>query len=204
MMAALALCAAAAGVWVSRQLAHSAPQLASGTWLEPRRQVGPFSLTDDTDRPFTQAQLAGAPTLVFFGFTHCPDVCPTTLYKLSQLQRAAVLPRLRVVFVTVDPQRDTPAALKQYLAAFAASPQTASHSGLVGLTGSEHAIETVAARFGVAYQRVALPGGDYTIDHSAVLFLLDETGHMSAVFTPPFDPGVLGADLKRAAPYLRG
>jgi len=203
-MVALAVCAGTAGVWVSRQLAHSAPQLASGTWLEPRREIGPFSLTDDTGRPFTQAQLAGPPTLVFFGFTHCPDVCPTTLYKLSQLQRAAVLPKLRVLFVTVDPLRDTPAALKQYLAAFAASPEAVSHPGMVGLTGSERAIAGVAARFGVAYQRVALPGGDYTMDHSAVLFLLDETGHVSAVFTPPFDPRVLGADLKRVAPYLHG
>ncbi len=184
-----------AGLRLAYVLEHRTPQLAGGTWLDPPRGTGTFTLVDDTGRTYTQAQLQGTPTLVFFGFTHCPDVCPTTLYKLAQLERAGVVPHLKVVFVSVDPARDTPAALKQYVSAFGAP-------ALIGVTGPERAIATVAAHFGVAYERVPLPGGDYTIDHSAVVFLLDRAARVVAVFTAPFDTKVLRADLARVAPRL--
>jgi protein SCO1 len=194
----MALCAGAAGLWLGHRVEHRVPQLSAGTWLDAPRDIGSLSLTDDAGAPFTQARLRGAPTLVFFGFTHCPDVCPTTLYTLSQLLRAAPVAQLRVAFITVDPERDTPAALKRYLAAFGTGPQ------LIGLTGAAPAIAQAAEHFEVTYNRVALPGGDYTMDHSAVLFLLDAAGHMVAVFTPPFDTAALRQDLQRAAPYLKG
>jgi protein SCO1/2 len=203
-MVSLALCAAGGGMWLSHRLTHRSPQLASGTWLEPRREVGSFTLTDQNGHAFTRSELAGAPTLVFFGFTHCPDVCPTTLYKLAQLQKSQVLPQLRVVFVSVDPERDQPAALKQYLSAFATTSPAGVPQPLIGLTGSSRAIAGIAAHLGVAYERVPLPGGDYTMDHSAVLFLLDDAGRLCAVFTLPFDVSALAADLRRAAPHLHG
>jgi protein SCO1/2 len=131
---------------------------------------------------------------VFFGFTHCPDVCPTTLAKLAQVRRRAAIAGLQVLLISVDPQRDTPAVLGTYVHAF--DPQ------FQGLTGDPQTIARLAANFGVALNRVELPGGDYTMDHSAVVFVLDDSAHIVAIFTPPFDVTALSADLARAAPYL--
>jgi len=194
LLAAAAVAAALAGFWLAQQLDRGSPQLASGTWLPQPKAIADFRLTDASGRPFTRHELAGAPTLVFFGFTHCPDVCPTTLLQLAQLRKRNPLPRLRVLFISVDPQRDTPAVLGTYLHAF--DPQ------FQGLTGDGPGIARVAANFGVAVNRVELPGGDYTMDHSAVLFLVDDAARLDAVFTPPFAVAALAADLGRAAPYL--
>ncbi len=166
----------------------------SGTWLPRPRATGDFALIDENREPFTQASLAGEPALLFFGFTHCPDVCPTTLAMLARASRTAGVPPLRVIFVTVDPARDTPPALARYVRAF--DPH------FIALTGSPETIHSLARRLGVAYERVALPGGDYTIDHTAVAFLLDGSGRIVAIFTAPFDAGRLAQDLRRAAPYL--
>src|SRR5665213_4131965 len=107
--------ATATGFWLAHRLDHSAPQLTSGTWLPQPRNLGEFSLIDQNNAQFTAAQLRGAPTLVYFGFTHCPDVCPVTLLQLAQVLKTAMVPGLRVVFITVDPARDTPAQLAQYV-----------------------------------------------------------------------------------------
>lgn len=194
LVAVAALGAALGGFWLATQLDRGAPHLASGTWLPRPRAVADFSLIDERGRTFTRADLTGAPTLVFFGFTHCPDVCPTTLVKLAQVKKSAPLAALRVVFVSVDPQRDTPPLLAQYVHAFDPSFR--------GLTGDARALARVAGDFGVAFSRVELPGGDYTMDHSAVVFLLDTDAHIVALFTPPFDSAALRADLQRAAPAL--
>jgi protein SCO1 len=194
LLAAAALCAGLAGFWIARELDRGAPQLASGTWLPQAKPVVEFQLTDTSGRAFTRADLAGAPALVFFGFTHCPDVCPTTLLKLAQVRRRAAIMGLRVLFISVDPQRDTPPVLGLYVHAF--DPQ------FQGLTGDAPTIARLAANFGVAVNRVELPGGDYTMDHSAVVFVLDEAAHIVAIFTPPFDVASLSADLARAAPLL--
>jgi protein SCO1 len=196
LIAAAALLAALAGFWMARELDRGAPQLASGTWLPQSRRVADFTLSDIYGRPFTKADLAGAPTLVFFGFTHCPDVCPTTLLKLARVKKAAGMPGLRVLFVSIDPQRDTPQAVALYVHAF--DPE------FNGATGDPAAIATVAQQFGVAVSRVDLPGGDYTMDHSAVVFLLDDAARIAAIFTPPFEVAAMAADLRTAAPYLTG
>lgn len=189
-----ALLAGLAGFWLARQLDSGMPQLASGTWLPQSRVVNEFQLTDAHGRSFTRHDLQGAPTLVFFGFTHCPDVCPTTLLKLAQVRRRAAVAGLRVLFVSVDPQRDTPPVLSAYLQAF--DPH------FEGVTGDAHTLAGLAANFGVAVNRVELPGGDYTMDHSAVVFLLDDSARIVAVFTPPFEVAAVSADVKRAAPWL--
>lgn len=170
------------------------PRLASGTWLAEPRSPGDFTLTDQRGAPFTQASLAGEPSIVTFGFTHCPDVCPDTLAALARASRAAGVPPVRVIFVTVDPQRDTPPVLGHYVRAF--------DPGFIALTGAPAAIRALAGRLGVAYERIALPGGDYTIDHTAAAFLLDARGHVDAIFTAPFDAARLSSDLRRAAPFL--
>ena len=191
---AAAVFAGAGGFWLAHQLDRGSPQLASGTWLPQSKPVIDFELTDTSGQAFTRRDLTGAPTLVFFGFTHCPDVCPTTLVKLAQVHRRAAIAGLRVLFISVDPQRDTPPLLGQYLRAF--DPQ------FRGLTGDPRTIARLAANFGVAVNRVELPGGDYTMDHSAVVFLLDDSAHIVAIFTPPFDVAALSTDLARAAPSL--
>jgi protein SCO1 len=195
LLIAAAAIAAIAGFWLARQLDRGSPQLASGTWLPQAKPVGEFVLTDSAGHPFTRRQLDGAPTLVFFGFTHCPDVCPTTLLQLAQIRRRAAVPGLRVLFVSIDPQRDTPQALAPYVHAF--DPQ------FEGVTGDPAVIAQLAVTFGVAVNRVDLPGGDYTMDHSAVVFLLDAGGNIAAIFTPPFSIAGFSTDLKRAAPYLK-
>src|SRR5437588_245976 len=187
---------AAAGVggyWLAQQLGRAGPRRTGGTWLPQPKAVRDFALTDTTGSSFTRASLVGAPSLVFFGFTRCPDVCPATLLELAQVRKAAALPTLRVVFVSVDPQRDTPALLGTYVHAF--------DPAFLGLTGAARSIAPMAADFGVAVDRVELPGGDSTMDHSAVVFLLDARARVVAVFTPPFEASPLAADLRRAAPW---
>jgi len=190
---ATALIALLAGFYLARELDSKGPELASGTWLPQARPVGDFHLTDTDGHLFTARELRGKTTLVFFGFTHCPDVCPGTLAKLAQVKRASSLP-LQVLFVSVDPERDTPERLKAYVHAFDPS--------FIGATSDAASLARLAAAFGVAINRVPLPGGDYTMDHSAVLFLMDSEGQIAGLFTPPFDTGRLVEDLKRAAPYL--
>ncbi|HEV2286192.1 MAG TPA: SCO family protein [Steroidobacteraceae bacterium] len=188
-----AACAALSGFWFARQLDRESPRLASGTWLPQPKAVGAFTLMDSAGHPYTRAELLAAPTLVYFGFTRCPDVCPTTLVKLAQVLRQAPVPRLRVLFVSVDPQRDTPPVLALYVHAF--------DPAITGVTGAPAQILAVAKNFAVAVNRVELPGGDYTMDHSAVVFLVDGRG-IETIFTPPFDARTLTEDLRRAAPLL--
>lgn len=192
-LVAVAATGALAGYRLAQQLDRETPVLASGTWLPAPKPIADFALEDAGGRPFTRADLGSAPTLVYFGFTRCPDVCPTTLAKLARVRHEAGLPALRVLFVSIDPERDTPEAVGRYAHAFDAVFQ--------GVTGRPESIRRVAANFAVAVNRVELPGGDYTMDHSAVIFLTTAAG-IVAIFTPPFDAGVLVSDLRRAAPYL--
>ena len=194
LLGAAAVAAALAGFWLAAQLDRAGPQLASGTWLPRPKVVEDFTLTDTSGRAFTRRELAGTPTLVFFGFTHCPDVCPTTLLKLAQTAKRTADAPPRVLFISVDPQRDTPQVLGMYVHAFDPAFQ--------GLTGEPQVIVRLAANFAVAVNRVELPGGDYTMDHSAVVFLLDDAARIRAIFTPPFEVAAFAADLTRAAPYL--
>jgi protein SCO1/2 len=194
MVGLAAVGAALAGFWLARELHSTGPQLASGTWLPQARELGDFSLMDEEGRALARSGLEGRPTLVFFGFTHCPDVCPTTLVTLAKARKEAAVDDLRVLLITVDPQRDTPQALKAYVHAFDA--------GFTGATGTAQAIEAVARRFSVAVQRVEQPGGGYTMDHSAAVFLLDRSARLVAVFSPPFDAARLAMDLRAAAPHL--
>lgn len=186
--------AAVTGFWLAHRLDHSVPTLTSGTWLPRPRDPGEFSLIDQNSAQFTAARLKGAPTLVYFGYTHCPDVCPVTLLQLAQVVKSGVVPQLRVVFVSVDPARDTPAQLAQYVHAF--------DPDFIGLTGTPAMLESVARKFGVAFLRVDLPGGDYSMDHSSTIFLMDTRGHNVAVFNAPYDVKSLTDDLRRTAGEL--
>ncbi|WP_424137713.1 SCO family protein [Roseomonas chloroacetimidivorans] len=134
---------------------------------------GPFSLTDHRGRAVTERDFAGKPSAVFFGFTFCPDVCPTTLANMTA-QMDALGPdadRINWLLISVDHERDTPQVLAQYLEPF--------DSRIVGLTGTEQQVEGAARSFQVQYRRVPLEGGGYTMDHSASVFLLDAAGRFA-------------------------
>ncbi len=168
--------------------------MASGTWLPQPRALEEFTLTDESGRPLTLAGLAGRPALVFFGFTHCPDVCPTTLATLAQARKVARVKDLQVLLVSVDPARDTPETLEKYVHAFAPDFR--------GATGTQETISSVSRDFGVAVQKVDLPNGDYTMDHSAAVFLLDARARLVAIFTAPLEAQALAVDLQAVAGQL--
>jgi protein SCO1 len=193
--AVVVVVAMVAGFYVAQRSGESVPQLTSGTWFPQPRPIENFALTDEMGQPFTLNELKGHPTLVFFGFTHCPDVCPTTLAKLAQIAKDASMPQLRVLLVTVDPARDKPEQLQQYVHAFDRS--------FKGVTGEQAQIERLAREFGVAMARVDLGNGDYTVDHSAAVFLLDGEARRVAVFTPPFEIQPMAADLHSVADRLK-
>ncbi|CAN5374241.1 cytochrome oxidase assembly protein Sco [soil metagenome] len=153
---------------------------------------GPFSLTDQTGATVTEAALQGHPSALFFGYTFCPDVCPTTLSDmtvwLSQLGPAA--DKLKVYFVTVDPERDTREQMASYLQAF--DPR------IVGLTGPRPAIDQMLKGFRI-YSRKVGSGDTYTMDHTASVYLLDPEGHFSGTVDYQEKPEVALAKLKRLA-----
>jgi protein SCO1 len=137
---------------------------------------GPFHLIDQDGKAVSDEDLKGRPFLVFFGFTHCPDICPTTLFDMSQMLHALGpdAGRIGALFITVDPERDTPAVLKDYLSSF--DPH------LRGLTGDPAAVNAALKAFRVYAKKIPLEGSDYTMDHTAVVYLMDKNGHFVAPF----------------------
>jgi protein SCO1/2 len=197
---AIAMVAALAGVYVARMLNQPAvPSLEAGTSYPQARALPPFTLVDTRGAPVSPATLRGHPTLVFFGFTHCPDVCPTTLALLASVQKQAVkdenLKNLKIALISVDPERDTPEQLGRYIASFGGD--------FIGLTGDASEIVKATRSFGVAAARVDLGGGNYTMDHSAAVFALDSQARIVAVFTPPLSAAALTRDVARLAPALK-
>jgi protein SCO1/2 len=152
---------------------------------------GPFQLVDQNSKPITDQDLKGHPFLVFFGFTHCPDVCPTTLFDVSEILRALGpdADRTRALFITVDPERDTPAVMKDYLSSF--DPH------LSGLTGDPADIAAVAKAYRVYYKKVPSEGGNYTMDHTAIVYLMDKDGRFVSPFSLKGPTEAAAADLRR-------
>ena len=151
----------------------------------------PFQLTDQTGQAVTEKNLQGKPTLIFFGFTHCPDVCPTSLFEISEILRAmgGDADRVNAYFISVDPERDTAAAMKDYLSSF--DPH------LKGLTGDADAVAKVISGFRVYAKKVPLKDGDYTMDHTALIYLMDREGKFVSPFNLKRTPEQAAADLKR-------
>jgi protein SCO1/2 len=152
---------------------------------------GHFQLTDQNGRTVTDQDMKGHPFLVFFGFTHCPDVCPTTLFEVSEVLRklGTDADRVGALFVTVDPERDTPDMMKDYLASF--DPR------LRGLTGDPAAVTAALKNYRVYSKKIPLDGGDYTMDHSAIVYLMDKEGRFVAPFSLKRRPEDAAADLKK-------
>jgi protein SCO1 len=152
---------------------------------------GPFQLTDQTGGTVTDKSLEGRPTLIFFGFTHCPDVCPTSLFEISEVLRAMgqQADGVNAYFISVDPERDTPAAMKDYLSSF--DPH------LKGLTGDPEVMAKVISEYRVYAKKVPLKDGDYTMDHTALVYLMDRDGHFVSPFNLKRTPDEAAAELKR-------
>jgi protein SCO1/2 len=152
---------------------------------------GPFQLTDQAGETVTEQSLQGRPTLIFFGFTHCPDVCPTSLFEISEILRAmgGDADRVNAYFISVDPERDNTAAMKDYLSSF--DPH------LKGLTGDAETIAKVTSEYRVYAKKVPLKDGDYTMDHTALTYLMDRDGRFVAPFNLNRTPAEAAADLKK-------
>jgi protein SCO1 len=168
--------------------------LASGTILAPARPLADFSLIDNQGRGFGAANLRGHWSLMFFGYTNCPDYCPTTLTTLAalekQLRTAKTVAPPQVIFVSVDAKRDTPARLNQFVPYF--DPE------FVGLTAaSQPAIEALAKKWGVAVNIQYAADGNYIVDHSAMIFVIDPAGNLAAILTGPFTVDALRGDFRR-------
>jgi protein SCO1/2 len=171
--------------------AVDAAQLAAVRLFSEPRELPEFRLEQSDGSPLTPDELRGRWTVVFLGFTHCPDVCPTTLSELAQAQKSwagmDAATRPRVLFVSVDPERDTAAKTGEYAAYF--------HPDTLAATTAEPALQAFATSLGLVYMKVETSAGDYTMDHSTALVLIDPQGRQAGLIRPPFVPADIAADL---------
>ncbi|KFN45676.1 hypothetical protein N790_09455 [Arenimonas malthae CC-JY-1] len=198
----VAALAAGLGLWAAQMAFAPGGAPAAGPALDPARlkavrlfpaprALPAFALQQSDGTPLTPDELRGRWTVVFLGFTHCPDVCPTTLTEMSQAQKAwDALPaerRPRLLFVSVDPDRDTPEKTGEYAAYF--------HPDTLAATAPEPALQEFATALGMVYMKVPLEDGDYTMDHSSALVLVDPQGRQAGLIRPPLVPADIAADL---------
>lgn len=167
--------AAAGAAWLA---SRPAPR-GSATVEAPSAMAigGPFTLVGTDGKAFSSARLDGKPYALFFGFTHCPDVCPTTLARLERLRKelGKGADAFAIVLVTVDPERDTPPVMRDYAGLFA--------SPIIALTGSPRQVDEVVRLFGATARKVGT-GEDYTVEHTATVFLMDRTGKFRSTIAP--------------------
>ena len=190
LIAGASVLALAAGLLAGRLVdtPSQRPVFAAATVLDTPRPLPVFSLTGSDGGVVDTDRLEGRWTLVFFGFTHCPDICPTTLNTVARaLDDIPVENRPTVLLVSVDPERDTPPTLRTYLDYFDPS--------FVGATGGIDAIEAFSTSVGAVFAHTPDTDGGYSVDHSAALFLLDPRVRLAAVFSAPHTAGTIAADL---------
>ena len=182
-LAGLVLCFAVVLLVTGR---GSTPMIAASSGIG-----GSFRLTDQNGKTITDQDLKGHPFLVFFGFTHCPEVCPTALFDISEIlgRLGPDAEKVNALFITVDPERDTPEKLKEYLSSF--NPR------LIGVGGDADALAAVAKAYRVYYKKIPLKDGDYTMDHTAIVYLMDKNGQFVAPFSLKRRPEDAAADLRR-------
>lgn len=191
---ALALATFVAGIALGIANRQQPAVMQAGTVLTPPRDITPFSLQSAAETSFDNNALAGRWTLVFFGFTNCPDICPATLQLLSTAREAlraedASLALPDILLISVDPQRDSAEALARYAAYFG--------DAVIGATGSDDEIASLAADLGIVYARVPMGNdGGYTMDHSGTVLLIDPEVRLRAVFSPPLSSTAIANDLR--------
>ncbi|GFE79724.1 SCO family protein [Steroidobacter agaridevorans] len=169
------------------------PTLAKATLIDPARPLPPMAFVDQDGQPFGPEQLRGHWSILFFGFTYCPDICPTTLALLAQVEKKLTdMPaeqRPHIVLVSVDARRDTPERLAQYVKSF--SPT------FTGITaGDQAAVEEFALKMGVPVAISEQPGGNYTVDHSAAIFVVDPNGALRALSSTPHEVPIIAEDYR--------
>ncbi len=190
-VAAVAVIAIATGAWLSFRMAAppAAPQAA--TLLPGGVDLPDFALLDHTGSPVGRDVFEGHWDLVFFGFTHCPDICPLTLQVLanarSQMAAEELEPLPRIVLVSVDPERDTPEKLAQYVGYFGDEN--------LGITGDLDELRKLTGALGIWFEKSALDGDNYAVDHSAAVLLIGPEGDYRAVFSAPHEAGNFVHDL---------
>jgi protein SCO1/2 len=169
-------------LWVLGGLRHATAPAAIG---------GPFALTDQAGKLVTEKSMQGHPSLIFFGYTHCPDVCPTTLFEISEVMRVMGKDAdgVNAYYISVDPERDNAASMKDYLSSF--DPR------MKGLTGSPEDIAKVLSEYRVYSKKVPLKDGDYVMDHTALVYLMDRNGKFVSPFSLNRKPEEAASDLKR-------
>jgi protein SCO1/2 len=151
---------------------------------------GPFQLTAHNGQQMTEKDLLERPFLVFFGYTHCPDICHTTLFEMSEILRAlGPQAKIAALFVTVDPERDPPAVLKEYLSNF--DPR------IVGLTGPHDALDPMLKEYRIYSKRTPGEGEDYSVDHTTIVYLMDKNGHFVSTFNVARKPADAARELQR-------
>ena len=193
-MPLLAIAALSLGLWFGLQQFQTGMQgptdLHAATALYPPRPLRNFALTGDDGQPFTLDSLRQRWTFLSIGYTHCPDICPTTLATFDAVAKQAnsAAKRPQFLFVSVDPERDTPEKLRQYVTYF--NPE------FRGATGPQEALNKLTGQLGLIYRRV--DGQDtalgYLVDHSASILLIDPLGRLAAIFSAPHDPGAMAQD----------
>jgi protein SCO1/2 len=163
--------------------------------LKGARIGGAFTLTDQNGRQVSDRDFSGKYRIVYFGFANCPDICPTDLAKIGQALRIfekedpGRAAKVQPIFVTTDPERDTPAVLKAYVASF--------HPRLVGLTGTPQQVADAAKAYAVYYSKVPNEGGGYSMDHMRITFLMGPGGEPIAMLPHEEEPKVIAAELER-------
>ena len=182
----IALVAMVAGLLLAKYVIPTSrplPVLSGGTFLPEAKNLSPFQLIDYDGKPFGPKQLQGKWSFVFFGYTNCPDVCPTTMLVMKSVwaklpAEAKAEPSPQMIFVSVDPDRDTPDKLKKYVTFY--------HPDFLGVTGKADQIDILTRQVGALYGFEDNPDGKgYTVNHSAQIILVDPSGKMRAVFSPP-------------------
>ena len=192
----IAAVAAALGLWFgSRAFAPSGPKMAAAVMYPSPRAVPEFTLTRADGKALTRSDWNGVWTVAFFGYTNCPDVCPTTLASFkdvwAKLGANGTADRVRFDFISVDPARDTPDILAKYVGYF--------DPAWIAATGTDEELTRLTRSLGLIYSREPNPNGGYDVDHSASAIIVDPKGNEVGLFRPPFDAKAIAADLESLA-----
>lgn len=191
----IAIAALLAGTWSALQMRERAGHVdeLAATRFPVARDISAFELVDHHGKPFTNTTLQGVWSFLFFGYTHCPDVCPTTLSVLNSVAQklGSDASNVRFIFISVDPERDTPEHLARFVSYF--------NSDFIGVTGKPEAIEALTKQLGVLSMRVASDANpdSYLMDHTAGVFLVDPDGKYHAVFMPPLTAEKIAGDFNQ-------
>ncbi len=164
----------------------------AGTPIEPPRELTDFTMTSAAGDPLSLSDLQGRPVLLYFGYTFCPDVCPTTLADFVRVKRdlGEDADKVAFVFISVDPERDTPEKIANYMRAF--------DTDFIGLQGDEKTLRRIQFDYGLFYQQSQVQGtsADYLVDHSAAAYLIDQEGRLAVIYAFGTPPEVMSADVR--------